>query len=642
MRYLLLFITFCATNILSAQKEDENPYCHKAQSFANRDLFLEADRQDDGRIDLVHYDFDWTIDPSLKYIKGIVKIKFIGKEDDLKNIKLSLSNSLNIDYIKRDNTNLIYTREGDYGLIIELNTPMNKNETGDIEIKYEGVPPTSGIGSFVAKAHGNNVPSVYTLSEPYGAQDWWPCKNGLTDKLDSIDVHITTQKGNRAASNGKLISIVEVNDTLHQFNWKHRYPIVPYLVCLGVTNYEAYTDTLILSDGKELEMLNFVYPESLSSAISGTRDLVKVIQWYDSLFYPYPFRNEKYGHAEFGFRGGQEHQTMTFVSNYDIGLLSHELAHQWFGDMVTCGSWEDIWLNEGFATYSESIMREKFIPSTWTTWKSGKLNSVTSAPDGSVFVTDTTSINRIFSGRLTYNKGGYLLHMLKWVLGDEHFFQGIRNYLEDRKYNYAKTNQLKRHLEEVSGQNLDEFFEDWFTGQGYPSYAIEWGPSDVFNYIEIKVNQKTSNAAVDFFEMPLPILCKGDGVDTLIRLDHTTNGQTFVVNLPFECKSVEFDPTLWLISKDNSVKEISTATQEPGLIKPKIYPTNTSNYLYIKDGTSGMDYAIYQLDGKIVYKGKINAGLEQVNFQHFATGIYTIVIKAGNRVVANSIFNKIE
>ncbi|MBK8564305.1 MAG: hypothetical protein IPN76_13450 [Saprospiraceae bacterium] len=262
----------------------------------------------------------------------------------------------------------------------------------------------------------------------------------------------------------------------------------------------------------------------MTTAQTGTANLVQVLQFYDSLFVTYPFHEEKYGHAQFGWGGGMEHQTMSYVSSFGWGLLTHELAHQWFGDMVTCGSWEDIWLNEGFATYLEGISRERFpsqVQTQWYDWKAGKISSIVSQPGGSVLVDDTTSVNRIFSSRLSYNKGSYLLHMLRWKLGGDAFFGGLRNYLNDRQYDYARTTSLQSHLEATSGQDLDEYFEDWFRGQGFPSYKVVWEQSSQGD-VYIQLNQTTSMpSSVDFFEMPVPILLIGADNDTIVRLEHT-------------------------------------------------------------------------------------------------------------------------
>ena len=165
-----------------------------------------------------------------------------------------------------------------------------------------------------------------------------------------------------------------------------------------------------------------------------------------------------------------EHQTNSFIVSPNENLMAHELAHQWFGDKITCGSWQDIWLNEGFATYLSYFYFEKGDPAGHLNRLKNLSNAITSVPGGSVWVEDTTNVGRIFSSRLSYNKGAYLVHMLRWVLGDTSFFRGVRQYMNDPKlaYGFAITEDLKRNLEQVSGKDLTEFFNDWFKGQGHP------------------------------------------------------------------------------------------------------------------------------------------------------------------------------
>ena len=207
---------------------------------------------------------------------------------------------------------------------------------------------------------------MWSLSEPYGSRDWWPCKNGLDDKADSIDVFITNPIAYKAASNGILQSETPVSGgTKLLTHWKHRYPIATYLICFAVTNYSVFNRSVNLSTGV-LPMQTFCYPEDSTSFSNGTINTLNAMQLFDTLFYlPYPFMNEKYGHVQFGWGGGMEHQTSTFVVSIDESLCAHELAHQWFGDKITCGSWKDIWLNEGFATHLASMYMENKYPANY-------------------------------------------------------------------------------------------------------------------------------------------------------------------------------------------------------------------------------------------------------------------------------------
>jgi hypothetical protein len=251
---------------------------------------------------------------------------------------------------------------------------------------------------------------------------------------------------------------------------------------------------------------------------------------------------------------------MTFVVSFNHSLIAHECAHQWFGDHVTCGSWQDIWLNEGFATYFEGLTEERFFPSTWYAWKQAKIAHITSLPDGSVLCDDTTTVNRVFNSRLTYDKGSYLLHMLRWKLGDSAFFSGLKNYQSDPVLAgaYAKTPDLKAHLESASGQNLTNFFNQWYYNQGYPSYQVNY--SQTGSAVSVTANQTQSDASVSFFEMPIPIKFIGLTQDTTIVFDHSFSGQNFSAVVNFPILSAEFDPELWILSANNTITGITNYT----------------------------------------------------------------------------------
>jgi aminopeptidase N len=548
--FMLISITaYSQENLFTTQAEEIATMEMKANSsLLQSSLSLVPDNYD-----LKYHRFNWTADPAVNYIKGSVTSYFIPLTAGFNQMNFDMSLALNVDSVKYHNASLSFTHNANDLLQIALPSVIPVNTLDSIIVYYQGAPVGSGLGSFAKTTHGNtNVPVLWTLSESFGAKDWWPCKQKLNDKIDSIDVIVTTPSAYRAASNGLLVSET-ASGANKVYHWQSHYPIETYLVAIGITNYSVYHNRLPVSYADTLDVLNYVYPEDSATASSQTPDILNVIALYNSLVGPYPFANEKYGHCEFGWGGGMEHQTMSFVINFSHSLIAHECAHQWFGDKVTCGSWEDIWLNEGFATYMEGLTEQYLFPSTWTSWKSSKINSITSVSNGSVLCSDTTNENRIFSSRLSYDKGAYLLHMLRWKLGDAFFFQSLRNYLNDPllAYGYAKTPDLKRHFENLSGQNLTKFFDQWYYKQGYPSYQLRWNQTG--SNLIVKINQVQSDPSVSFFEMPVPVRFQAVGHDTTLVFNHTFSGQVFTATLNFTATTITFNPDLWILSKNNTV-----------------------------------------------------------------------------------------
>jgi hypothetical protein len=445
---------------------------------------------------------------------------------------------------------------------------------------------------------------MWSLSEPYGSRDWWPCKNGLDDKADSIDVLVTNPIAYKAASNGLLQSeTLTAGGTKITAHWKHRYAIASYLICFAVTNYTVFNNTVQLSTGI-LPMQTYCYPESLSSFQNGTINTLNAMQLFDTTFGPYPFMNEKYGHVQFGWGGGMEHQTATFVVNIGESLCAHELGHQWFGDKITCGSWKDIWLNEGFATHLASIYMEKKYPANILSTRKSEISTITSQPGGSVEVDDTTNVNRIFDSRLSYTKGSHLLYMLRWKLGETVFFNALRNYQTDPAvvYGFARTADLKRNLEQTSGQNLTNFFNQWYSGQGYPTYNVQWsntGSGDVW----IKMNQVTSHVSVPFFELPVALKFKNATQQATVVVDNLFNGEIFIKSIGFVADSIFIDPDAWLITRNNTSVKLPTCGTVTGLNSSAITATTATVSWSALSGANN-----YDVDYKLASSGTwINA-----------------------------------
>jgi aminopeptidase N len=349
---------------------------------------------------------------------------------------------------------------------------------------------------------------------------------------------------------------------------------------------------------------------------------------YETLFEPYPFRNEKYGHAQFGWGGGMEHTTVSFMGSFSRGLIAHELAHQWFGDKITCGTWKDIWLNEGFATYLSALVIENLDGlNAFVTQKAAMVNYITSSPVGNLYLTDAqlTDVGRIFSSRLSYNKGAMVLEMLRFKMGDTAFFQAIKNYLADTTlaYSYAITTDLKAHLETVYGQSLTEFFNDWVYNQGYPTYTItaqNWGSGQA----KFVVNQTQSDPSVSYFEMPIPIRIVGSSGQTAdLVLNNTTNGEAFIENVPFTVTSVLFDPEVHLISRNSNITLGSEVFDiEKAIV---IYPNPSVAELHIQMPSSVTleKVIIYNSLGQIIL---VNNALD-FDVNSLSTGVHYIDIQ---------------
>ncbi|MCK5638636.1 MAG: M1 family metallopeptidase, partial [Flavobacteriaceae bacterium] len=378
--------------------------------------------------DLKYHRLEWAVDPAKPEINGKVTSYFTAL-DDLNKITFDLASNMSVSKVTQRGEDLNFTQNSNEELVIDLTSSQNIGVLDSLTIIYGGNPVSSGFGSFEINTHGpSNTPVLWTLSEPYGAKGWWPCKQDLIDKIDSIDIYVTHPSQYKAASNGvlKSESISGSNKITH---WKHKFPIPAYLIAIAVTNYSVYNDHV---DNGNFDVVNYVYPETLNSTQVGTAITPDIMDLFGELFELYPYASEKYGHAEFGWGGGMEHTTMTFMGGWNRGLIAHELAHQWFGNKITCGSWGDIWLNEGFATYLDGLVYENFDgESNFKSWRLAQVNNIVSQTGGSTFVSDTTSVNRIFDGRLSYRKGAMILHMLRYKLGDDQFFQALKNYLAD-------------------------------------------------------------------------------------------------------------------------------------------------------------------------------------------------------------------
>lgn len=642
MRNIVLIIFFLLAGYCFSQDYNKSfDAIQKAEKKAALGkLFFKAN-DNTGNYDVKYHRLEFDINPSVAFISGNVTTYFEAKES-LNQVVFDLTTNMTVSQVMQRGNALSFSQNTNDELIISLPTMQNSGVLDSLTITYSGNPVSSGFGSFEQNFH-NGDPVIWTLSEPYGAKGWWPCKQDLIDKADSLDVFITTPTLNPsnesyiAVSNGLEQSQI-INGGTKTTHFKHRYAIPAYLIAIAVTNYEVYSHT-VPNNGNPFDIVNYVYPESLTSAQTSTPITVDIMNVFTNLFEEYPFANEKYGHAQFGWGGGMEHTTVSFMGNFSRNLIAHELAHQWFGNKITCGRWKDIWLNEGFATYLTGLSIENLDGNVaFKTWKEQKNNNITSATNGAVYLTDadTTNVNRIFSGRLSYDKGSMVLHMLRKKLGDATFFQGVKNYLSNpnHAYGYAKTEDFIGIMETSSGESLSEFFNDWLYNQGYPSYTVQWQQPDS-NHVEISVSQTQSDVSVSYFEVPLPIRIIGTLGETQdIILNNTANNQVFLEPINFTIASIEFDPESDIISKNNTV---SLAVENSTLQSQfTIHPNPTSNEVNIKkpDTIQVTNVKIFNALGQLVYQSNWSSA---IGVTALSSGLFFVQFHTNQGVISKTL-----
>lgn len=582
--------------------------------------------------DQIHGLLKLKVNPQVSYINGSINIYYKPIINNFYTFKTLLHDSLMVDSVKRKGLLLNWSRNGDHSLEIELKDSINNGQLDSLTIFYSGLPQADGLGSFVNDTMQDSSLISWSLSQPYGAKNWWPSKNSLNDKWESFDIAIETPLRYKAASNGLLKSIDTIGNS-HIFNWKTSYPIADYLIAVTVGEYEIYEHKEVLR-GDSLLFQHFLYPNDSLSIRQSINVTPVFMQYFDSLFGAYPFKEEKYGHATFTFGGGMEHQTMSFMGSYGGELIAHELAHQWFGNLITCNSWQELWLNEAFAVYATHLTYEfdilhdsRYLDISLNNFKAAAFDF----PNSSVFIEDTSSADKFFT-RLPYYKGAALLHMIRWQIGDSAFFEGIRNYVSDTtiRFGFSSTTHLKTHFEISSQLDLSEFFKDWYYGKGFPTYHIAWEQNA--QDLKLIVNQSQSDPSVYFFNMPIPIQLIGDNWDSIIVIDPKFSGQVFNIELNQRVDSIAFDPEQWIAAKSNIVTSVHRLGMNDNF---KIYPnpTNGQIQIEIRSHSTNLEYKVYTLSGTIVSSGVLNNLNQRIDISEQNSGLYYLKIGEQQKLI---------
>lgn len=582
----------------------------------------------------VHFYFlDVELERTSTDISGVVDIHATSNVAVLDTVLFELHDNLTINSILVNGVNsTTYTRVGS-AVIVPTNFTTGDNFV--ITVDYDGTPPNAatnplgggGMTNGSSPSWGNQV--TWSLSEPFSAFEWWPCKQSLTDKADSVYVFVTTDASNKAGSNGVLTNVVDLGNGSERYEWKSNYPIDYYLVSVAVAEYVEYNiyanPTGALSP---ILIQNYVYnnPGTLPNFQDEIDNTADFIEYFSDLYGMYPFANEKYGHCMAPLSGGMEHQTMTTQGYFEDGLTSHELGHQWFGDNVTCATWADIWLNEGFASYTDYLMVEHFYPGDEDAQMNNIHNNVMSQNGGAVWCEDSLNSNRIFSGRLTYDKGAGIIHTLRFLIDDDvTFFNVLKQYQIDFTDSTARLSDFKAIAESVSGLNLTNFFNEWYYGEGYPTYSGSWNHVD--NKVYIEVSQVGSMPGVTpLYTNDIEIKVIGmDGSSTVQRFSIDVNNQIVMIPFTGDVSTIEFDPNNWIINQTgNIIENTSIVSVEEKQEEILIYPNPVTDKLFINNNSNSSELLMYDMEGKIVKTYSLINGQNEIGVKDLAKGTYIV------------------
>lgn len=617
---ILFFILFYPTiysNLFSQYNFDK-------KEIYNFPINFSQNIKGDSTIKVIYYEIDINVFLNPNNISArthlLIKRKSINQF-----FYLNLSNSLVVDSVKLNNQIVNFSHSNDR---LNLNSTIS-DSTINLDVFYHGLPFPTGFGSFVFSSYENN-PVIWSLSQPYGAQDWFPCKNSIEDKADSSRVIISCPDNLFGVSNGILELVVTNGNGTKTFHWKNSYPISVYLISVAISNYYEYKTFYRYSLNDSLPVIHYVYPSQFNNLKPLLDKTINMIDFFSKKYSAYPFINEKYGHAQVNFSGGMEHQTVTSIGVFTEGVIAHELAHQWFGDCITCKNWHHIWLNEGFATFSEALYYEE------TIGKQGYEEFIRSTMNfakyavGTIYVQDINSLSEIFNPYRSYAKGAIVLHMLRGVVGDSIFFNILKAYINDSTliYNTATTEDFKRISESVSGLELDYFFNQWIYGENYPKYLISWSYNYLSqnNYIvDISISQ-TINSNPQYFKMPLEILIKTKESDTLFKVFNDTAETKYSFTVFGEPQYITLDPYNKVLKDKKGNEVFEKISYFLGQNYPNPFNSSTKIDFEILD-FSLVKLEIFDVLGRKIYTlldEELKPGKYSIEFSpiNLSTGIY--------------------
>jgi aminopeptidase N len=586
-----------------------------------------------GLYDVSFYHLNLHLSDTTTFISGSTKIG-INIASDFDTLILDLGANLNVDSVLIENIKVNFLHRNE--LLEVIDNSFKEKTFRKVEVFYSGDGNSPHYyGAIFNREQAPFGRFTYSLTEPFSTKCWFPCKEVLSDKADSVFIYLTVEKNLKAGSNGLLKDVVDVDEKHIQYQWESRYPTAFYLISVAVGNYKEYSYNIFLEqDSVNIPFVNYIYNSedylnNQKEHIDSTRHLLNL---FSQLFDSYPFKNEKYGHCIVPLGGGMEHQTMTTLGNFQFDLVSHELAHQWFGNSVTCSSWNDIWINEGFASYSEYLAREFSGDLDGAkVWMDFAHQTAINSPTGSIYVPDDELSNpsRIFDYSTTYKKGAAILHMIRYELGNDNlFFDILRTFLAEHKFGVAGAMDFQLILEEFTGRSFELFFEQWYYGAGYPIFDFAWYQQNDSLYIQY--SQKGSERSVtDVFDVKMDFRIIYDQGEEIVQGRCSKKSSELVFPVNFPVMNVRIDPEGYILKEINSVSKVDSfdIDSTPELI---VFPNPVKGSFKIlsRKYSAPLTLSFYNLAGvRIKTVENVRPNGKDIAVDDLTKGVYLVAIE---------------
>ncbi len=515
--------------------------------------------------DVLSYDLDIRLDPATRSIDGQIVIGLAAVADGLTTVQLDLVPELSVTLVTNPQGQLNFTHAGNR-LDITLPNSLQSGLTTTLTIAWHGQPPRHGISmtGMMFRTHdpgtpsepGDDVPIVANQSETWSAHSWWPCKDHPADKA-LVSLAVTVPDTLSAVSNGSLLAITDPQPGWRRFAWREQYPLPTYLVSVAASNYASWSEDCQPAVGPAVRLDYHIFPEDRTKAEVDLAPTCDMMQFMTGLVGPWPYPGEKYAQAEFKWFGAMEHTTATSLGQvlftgdgrYE-NIVLHELAHQWFGDSLTPAVWADIWLNEGFARYCEAL---------WTEARYGQdaydqfMSIIGPGRRPELFRGDglLSDPDPILPNALVYDKGAWVLHMLRGLIGDAAFFEFLQNYASDSRYAHGivSTAEMVAVAEAAAGRSLQGFFVPWLETDLAPVISHRSEITRDGN-IELTLQQHQ----LPIFEVPVPVVLHTSCGDFRVIAPLVDSQQTFNWDLECAIESVSVAPdTLALVRNVGSM-----------------------------------------------------------------------------------------